>query len=351
MLLIIRIISTFGGKFLIMKTKLLGLFLSIGLFTWAQSPIQSFYVQENSMYKIVLSATGIDQSPSGANAIWNYSDLLEAGSAIEKNQTPTSAEITTYPNSNKVTINSSTIGTTTNDTKLFSKNTNNQVSITGLNNPYITLNFGTNNALVGTYPMNYGYTNSDTMAGTYVYGTYNGTFTGTINTSVDAYGTLNLTIDGVSSSHSVTRFKAVQNISLNYSIFPNVGTIVQTIYNYYEAGNTSPIFRSTISVVNVPLQGITDETTITLEKFDGVLSNNTFVATTSFAYPNPMHDRLYLNVLEEVQKITITDVRGRIVKSISKPEQMVDVSTLENGLYLLEIQSAQGIQIQKILKN
>ncbi len=329
------------------------MFLSIGYLACAQSPIQSFYVQENSMFKVIESAAGIDQSPTGANANWNFADLIQVGSSIEVNQSPTSVQSGTYPGSNEVTKNTSTIGLVITDSYLFSKNTNNQVSITGLSNPYITLNFGTNNALVGTYPMNYGYTNSDTMAGTYVYGTYNGTFSGTINTSVDAYGTLNLNIDGVQSSHTVTRFKAVQNITLNYSIFPNVGTIVQTIYNYYEAGNSSPIFRSTVSVVNVPLQGIVDQTTATLEKFDGVLSNSTFDSNQSIVYPNPMHDLLYLSNYSDssITKITLTDMRGRIVLSLLKPSQTMDVSNLEKGLYLLEVQTDKGIQTQKVLKN
>lgn len=329
------------------------MFLSIGYLACAQSPIQSFYVQENSMFKVIESAAGIDQSPIGANANWNFADLVQVGSSIEVNQTPTSAQSGTYPGSNEVTKNTSTIGSVITVSYLFSKNTNNQVSITGLSNPYITLNFGTNNALVGTYPMNYGYTNSDTMAGTYVYGTYNGTFSGTINTSVDAYGTLNLNIDGAQSSHTVTRFKAVQNITLNYSIFPNVGNIVQTIYNYYEAGNPSPIFRSTTSVVNVPLQGIVDETTTTFEKFDGVLSNNSFDTNQRLAYPNPMHDLLYLSDYSDssITKITLTDMRARIVLSLLKPSQTIDVSNLEKGLYLLEVQTDKGIQTQKVLKN
>jgi hypothetical protein len=233
---------------------------------------------------------------------------------------------------------------------MFSKNNNGEISITGLTNPTITMNFSTNNAVVGTFPMNFGYTNSDNLAGNYVYGTYNGTLSGTINTWVDAYGNLNLNIDGIPSTHTITRLKSVQNISLNYSIFPNVGTIVQTIYSYYEAGNSSPIFRSTETIVNVPLQGIVDETTVVLEKFDGILSNNTFDAHQSLAYPNPMRDLLYLSN-PSTTKITLTDMRGRMVLSQVNPAQTIDVSGLENGLYLLEIQTEKGTQIQKIFKN
>lgn len=299
---------------------------------------------------MVQSAAGIDQSATGANASWNFSDLLQIGTSVDVNQIPDANQSSTYPNTTQVTKNTSTIGLLISDSYMFSKNNNGEISITGLTNPTITMNFSTNNAVVGTFPMNFGYSNSDNLAGNYVYGTYNGTLSGTINTLVDAYGNLNLNIDGISSTHTITRLKSVQNISLNYSIFPNVGTIVQTIYSYYESGNSSPIFRSTETIVNVPLQGIVDETTVVLEKFDGILSNNRFDANQSLAYPNPMRDLLYLKNAS-IAKITLTDMRGRIVLSQVNPAQTMDVSGLESGLYLLEIQTEKGTQTQKILKN
>lgn len=336
-----------------MKAKLFALLVCLPLASLAQNPITSFYPQDNSLYKIVQSAAGIDQTTSGANVSWNFTDFIEIGSSSDLNLNPTTNEVSTYPNTDKVTKNTSTLNSIVSDSYMYSKNNNNQISITGLVNPSITLNFSTNNAIVGTFPMNYGYTNSDSMAGTYVYGTYNGTFSGTINTIVDAYGTLNMTINGVQSNYTVTRLKSTQSLSLNYSIFPNVGTIVQTVYTYYEAGNSSPIFRSTETVVNVPLQGIVDETTTVMEKFDGVLSNSAFDSNQSIAYPNPMRDLLYLSDYSDssIAKISLTDMRGRIVLSLLKPSQTIDVSGLESGLYLLEVQTDKGIQTQKVLKN
>lgn len=333
-----------------MKTKLLGLFLSFGSLCWAQSPIESFYPTDNSTYKMLQSAAGIDQTNTGANTSWNFTDLAQMGSSVDVNQNPTANQSSTYPNTTKVTKNTSTVGLIISDSYMFSKELNGEVSITGLTNPTITMNFSTNNATVGTFPMNFGDSNTDNLAGNYVYGTYNGTLSGSINTIVDAYGTLNLTIDGVASAHTVTRLKSVQNISLNYSIFPNVGTIVQTIYTYYEAGTASPVFRSTQTVVNVPLQGIVDETTTVLEKFDGVLGQSTFETKHHLAYPNPMQDLLSLNH-DAIDQISLTDMRGRTVLSLQKPAQTIDVSSLEKGLYLLEIQTATGTQTQKMIKN
>lgn len=334
-----------------MKAKILALLVCLPLALSAQNPIASFYPQDNSLYKIVQSAAGIDQTTAGANVSWNFTDFIETGSSSDLNLNPTTNEVATYPNTDKVTKNTSNLNSIVSDSYMYSKNNNNQISITGLVNPSITLNFSTNNAVVGTFPMNYGYTNSDTMAGTYVYGTYNGTFSGNINIVVDAYGTLNMTINGVQSNYTVTRLKSTQNLSLNYSIFPNVGTIVQTVYTYYEAGNSSPVFRSTETVVNVPLQGIVDETTLVMEKFDGVLSNTTFDSKTVLTYPNPANDRLFLNENDEILKITLTDLRGRIVKNITKPEYSIDISDIQNGTYIVELETSKGIQTQKILKN
>lgn len=336
-----------------MKTKLLGLFLGIQGIVWAQNPIPSFYPTDYSAYKMLQTANGIDQSANGANAIWSFFDLLQIGTSTDVNLNPNATESSTYPNTSKVTKNTSTLGALISDSMMYSKNSNNQISITGLVNPSISMNFSTNNALVGTFPMNFGDATSDNLAGTYVYGTYNGTLTGTINTTVDAYGTLNLNIDGSASSHPVTRLKSVQNITLNYSIFANVGTIVQTVYSYYETGNISPVFRSTETIVNVPLQGIVDQTTLVLEKFDGILGQSSFDPQAYLATPNPMHDWLYLSpsVLQNTSALTLTDLRGRIVLRMSQPGASLDVSGLENGLYLLQIQTPSGVQVQKMLKN
>ena len=103
---------------------------------------------------------------------------------------------------------------------MYTKNTANTISITGISADDLIVNFVTNNATLGLFPMSFGYSNSDTVAGNYTYTTYSGTFTGTLVTTVDAHGTLNLNnTSGGFYTGNITRLKTVLNLSLNYSFF------------------------------------------------------------------------------------------------------------------------------------
>ncbi|WP_299249591.1 T9SS type A sorting domain-containing protein [uncultured Aquimarina sp.] len=76
-------------------------------------------------------------------------------------------------------------------------------------------------------------------------------------------------------------------------------------------------------------------------------SNKTSDNGISF-YPNPANDRLILQsntFLEDMERITIYDLQGRITKQISKndikadTEISIDLSTINEGLYILSIKS------------
>jgi hypothetical protein len=75
------------------------------------------------------------------------------------------------------------------------------------------------------------------------------------------------------------------------------------------------------------------------------------------AYPNPFQDQLSLSTKssDHITHVTITDIRGNIVSSIQfdklETTQVLDVSQIESGLYILEIISDSGRVFQKkILK-
>lgn len=69
--------------------------------------------------------------------------------------------------------------------------------------------------------------------------------------------------------------------------------------------------------------------------------------------PNPAKDTLYLTLLnEQIQSITILDIRGSIVlseESISLSETNLDVSSLSQGLYLVKVVTAEGNSLVKKL--
>ncbi len=337
-----------------MKTKLLLLCLFTTMLTLAQSSIDTFY-PPTSTYELVSSSTPIDQTPSGANATWTFDNLTNVGYTSDDYPTPSGSELSTYPGTTTVTRTTATVELSFTETRVFSKNISNEVSITGVKNDVVDLNFATNNATLGTFPLNYGYLYTDDLAGTYNYDTYSGTFTGTVTTSVDAYGILNSTVDGIAiNNQAVTRLKSVQNISLNYSFLTNVGTIVQTIYSYYVAGNSAPVFRASTTAVNVPLLSI-DQTSEQLERelvFIGVgenVANSNVIKT----FPNPTHDVLNIDnrSMENIKSISITDMSGRIVLRDQGNVNSVSLAHLQNGMYMVTIETNRNRFTQKIVKN
>jgi uncharacterized repeat protein (TIGR01451 family) len=67
-------------------------------------------------------------------------------------------------------------------------------------------------------------------------------------------------------------------------------------------------------------------------------------------YPNPVNDILNLNTQEEVLKIEIYDVAGRLLQSQSITDNKADLTGLKAGNYLLKIFTPKGISINKVVK-
>ena len=70
-------------------------------------------------------------------------------------------------------------------------------------------------------------------------------------------------------------------------------------------------------------------------------------------YPNPAIDYLSIETKEMVQRLEVYDALGR--RAISKaPNQnnfSLDISNLEKGIYILKLQTKEGIGSFKLIKN
>jgi hypothetical protein len=343
-----------------MKIKLLLLLFLTALISFAQNPISSFYGVNNSVFSLLTSAGTLDHSPTGANQTWTFTQLSNSGTSLRNNNTPTSAETTTYPGTTTVILFTNTQGTNVTTGNLYTKDQNGTVSITGLTSSELVANFVTNNATLGSFPMAYTFTNSDPVAGTYVYTTYSGTFTGTLVTSVDAYGTLTLNDagDGTGSyTGTVTRLKTVLNLSLNYQLFSNVGTVTQTTYSYYDGnatGTNNPIFRSITTSAVVPLLSI-NQTETSLEKFKTVLLSVKNPILESVWIKNPVENTIEINTSYTIDNasISITDMLGKTIYQVKNQNISgtfeIPVS-INKGIYLITISNENGNVTKKIVK-
>ena len=66
-------------------------------------------------------------------------------------------------------------------------------------------------------------------------------------------------------------------------------------------------------------------------------------------YPNPVSDLLIIKTEENIQKLLLRDITGIIVQEYSGSQTQLDVSSLMDGLYILQVQSADASSSQKFV--
>lgn len=342
-----------------MKIKILFLVLWIATLGFSQSTINSFYGANNTNFLMLTSGTPLNHSPAGPNQSWNFNQMISLGNSVHSYTSPSVQELATYPGTSTNIISTNTQGTNVSTGYLYTKNVGGVVSITGLNTTGLNANFGTNNATIGTFPMNYGYTNTDSnVAGNYTYTTYSGTFTGTLTTTVDSYGTLTLNDAGNGGySGNVTRMKNVLSLTLNYGFISNVGTVVQTSYSYFDpnVSTTDYVFRSVSTVSVIPLMSINQTDTVIEKIHTTPLSVNNQNFANALWIKNPINNSLEINsnYAFENATISITDISGKTV--FISTDQNINGSieiplNLSNGVYFLTIQNDNESITKKLVK-
>jgi len=79
-------------------------------------------------------------------------------------------------------------------------------------------------------------------------------------------------------------------------------------------------------------------------------------ATAFTVFPNPANDVINVSNSNDVNvnKITVTDLNGRVVKQVNYSNTtniQVNVSDLSSGVYMMNIDSDKGSSVQKVIKN
>lgn len=349
-----------------MKQKLLSTFLLASCICFAQAPITQFVNTTEQDYAILTSSTAVDESPTGENAVWNFTNFTQVGLNTDTYTSPAPTAIQNeYPGTTEIqTI--TTDGMPPVISNVFIKNDMGEISITGLNQgAQLELNL-TNNATLGTFPLSYPYTFTDAngIGGTFdgdVDGTQaNGTFSGSITTSVDAYGTLNLNDFGLGAYNgNVTRLKTEQVINLSVSVFGfpvPIGNVVQTVNNYYDDSDGRLVFRTSTNIFDINTGGqIFQDTVLLYEALDRStlgLNDNTLVSTEVTLFPNPVRSTLNLKLSNNtsVTSLEVFDLNGRSVLRTNETVEAINVSGLQSGLYILNIETSQGFFTKRFIK-
>ncbi|KQT22043.1 hypothetical protein ASG31_01495 [Chryseobacterium sp. Leaf404] len=68
-------------------------------------------------------------------------------------------------------------------------------------------------------------------------------------------------------------------------------------------------------------------------------------------YPNPFSDMIYLSDASKVKNVKVSDVSGKVLRTISKPEAELRLSELPSGMYILVLEMNDGtVQTIKTIK-
>jgi endo-1,3(4)-beta-glucanase len=68
-------------------------------------------------------------------------------------------------------------------------------------------------------------------------------------------------------------------------------------------------------------------------------------------YPNPVKNKFYMQLLDDKNKIMVTDMLGRkIVEDVVKSSHTLDMSSYKTGVYFLKVENTYGTQTVKIIK-
>lgn len=332
-----------------MKIKLLFIFYISTLLLQAQAPISNYFSTPNSQFEIV-SGT-IDQAPTGANATWNFTDLTSSGTNTDTFVAPTAAQLTSYPGSTQVFI--ITDGAM-NTTDAFYKVAGSDLSLTGSSTPQLSLDYNTDNAFVGSYPLTFGSAPTvDNIAGQIIAQGQSPNYSGTITTEVDAYGTLNYDVTGqVPYTGNVTRIKSLQSLGFFVAgIFPGTANI--TTYNYYDDASGALVFRTTEGAVVLDIVNINESFSSVegLTRNSLSLDNNQLLTNTISVFPNPAQHVLNIELsnTQLMISVQIMDMNGRMVLS-NKGTRSVVVSALRAGLYIVVVETEKGTITKKFIK-
>ena len=267
----------------------------------------------------------VDNSATGNNVTFVNSSLTQGSASATTYSAPTANEVSTFPGT--------TIKMTGNGSTVYYKQTATKLEITGLVTPDATLNFSTNNGTFITYPAAFGYSESDTAAGTFSATAGSGNFSGTINITGDAQGTL---LIGAKTYTNVLRIKSVQNFNLTVFGF-SVGTIVNTSYAYYDSAHKFPLLSTTNAVITV--QGTPQTTNLAQALNETFLSTSDFVRKDAFKiYPNPAQDFIeFKGDLSQYSKANIYSLDGKLIKTSDLKSGKVQVSELPPSSYFIEV--------------
>jgi len=160
----------------------------------------------------------------------------------------------------------------------------------------------------------------------------------------------------------------VSQDSITWTIFRNDTLIGSNKYqvNYVESlimqsnqwmltNNNNQLLKYIINISNEKLglsEDVYDGYGFTYSKKNPIISIDEEIADANdfLIYPNPCRDLLHLKGIDNIQKIEIFDIQGRLVMSKTTTSDEINVSRLTEGKYIVKTTTRNNVYICKITK-
>lgn len=219
----------------------------------------------------------------------------------------------------------------------------------------------TNSGIIANWPVSFGYTGTDTYAGTVNYLSLVGPGTGTITASAPGSGTV--TLPGSIVFNNCLQFKIVNKAEATIGTFPFAFTIttVATDYQYYAGTQKFPIILvsySSQTLTSSSGPSVTDAYGITVN--NNVLTgiNNINLEALNYnVYPNPATDMVNINLTNEASEavsVVVMNNLGQVVKSVDlgkgiEVKHLMNTSDLASGIYYVKTSIGEKSTTKKLI--
>lgn len=327
-----------------------GVLSGIGSFSQTFTVNDTLYTGLSTTYYVLDSNAVNHDAVTGSGVTWDYSTITGyPGLAPNPNyilDASSSPYATDFPTSDYNDDLS-------NGVSAFFTNSPDSMTVQGFvfsaSGTDIVMKHSVNPLIAMKYPSTVGDTYADITAGVVDVGGQTGTTTGTVNVTVDGFGTLNV---GTFTHTNITRVKLVENISTSVIVmgFPVSGTVTRTVYSYYDLTNTKqPVFiHATIDVVSTALND-----NYTSVYYAGNLSSSIEEnAVNAFSiYPNPANSLATLSTDGTADNLYVINALGQVVYALANPKSIetVDVSNFEKGIYIVQVTKGHAVANQKLI--
>lgn len=292
-------------------------------------------------FSYITQSTSMNVSSSGANQTWDFSGITGSSTAMNAINPSAAQDPSTFPLANVVESYSGS--------ELYMLSSATEYTQVGNYIPGQLRMTYTDPRENLKFPLTYQTIYNETFQGNLVNLTANQTFArgGTVEILADGYGELILPYTTV---NNVLRLKVTSIYEDEYLGTP-IYSYIEVYYLWYNLTNHSYIAGYNELSANGSLVATN---AIILDQTSYVTSINDIASNEQFKlsyYPNPAINSITLDNVQDIKSISIVDLKGQSVKTITGIEnnQIVDLSDLNSGMYFINYISNDASFMDKLI--